>query len=272
MHKPTKPDNVDHSGLALRGRATIVGVTSMFEPGVAFRLRCDGVTYVLVDGAAMSFGRHPDLNDIVIGSARRGGTEDTLVSRQAGVVTHARHQLAIRNDGRYEPIEVVSRDHAFRIRQLAPGDELRVPLGPLSVAVAGRIRRYELIIEPDGPSPTETDSSDVDLVDLGGALTEGPLRLSAERRLDLAALCVPLLVGPAGRVTQPDSYANAAVRRGISRKAMEKRVEYLVAELRRDGLLPGLEPGANVKDALCVFAVRSGTITRHDLELLDAHE
>jgi hypothetical protein len=251
-------------------RATLGDVTSMPEPTVPFRLRCDGVTYVLVDGAAMSFGRHHELNDIVIGSARRGGEEDTLVSRQAGVVTHAGQQLAIRNDGRYEPIEVVSRDHAFRVRHLAPGDELRVPLGPLSIAVSGRVRRYEIVVEPDGVATPIDDAANP--IDLGGALTEGPLRLSPERRLDLAALCAPLLAGPAGRGSLPDSYANAAVRRGISRKAMEKRVEYLVAELRRDGLLPGLEPGANVKDALCIFAVRSGTITRHDLELLDAHE
>jgi hypothetical protein len=246
-------------------------MASIFEPGAPFRLRCDSVTYLLADGAAMSFGRDHGRNDIVIGSARRGGEEDTLVSRQAGVIAHGGHYLSIRNDGRYEPIEVVSRDHALRIRQLAPGDELRLPLGSLSVAVAGRVRRYEIIVEPDA-AVASIDAAVDDRRELGGALTEGPLRLSAERRLDVAALCAPMLSGPIGRATQPDSYANAALRRGISRKAMEKRIEHLVAELRRDGLLPGLEPGANVKDALCVFAVRSGTVTRHDLDLLAVDE
>jgi hypothetical protein len=271
----------------------------------SFRVLCGGVTYVLDDGQQLRFGRHPDSNDIVIGSARRGGEEDTLVSRHAGSVALIGGQLVIINSGRYEQLDVVSRDHASRVRQLAPADELRIPLGAVTIAVPGRVRRYELIVEPDvaiGSNSTErasassmdatapADSSDgvgsdgsastsapdsagADAApavgDDGAARTEGPLALSAERRLDLAALCAPLLVGRPGRPAEPASYAQAAVRRGITRKALEKRIEHLVGELRRDGLLPGLEPGANVKDALCIYAVRSGSVTALDVRRLD---
>ena len=67
------------------------------------------------------------------------------------------------------------------------------------------------------------------------------------------------------RSAKAASYADAAALRGITRKAMEKRIEHLVADLRERNVLPGLEPDAEVKQALCDYAVRTSSVTTADV-------
>jgi hypothetical protein len=218
-------------------------------------IRCDGVSYVVEPTEEVRFGRSPADNEVLIGSARRESVEDTLISRRAGVIVNEYAHLIVRNRGSVAPLDIdISTGPRRRVE---PGDELRIAAQPMQVSVEGRVRRYVLDID------AEQSWVPQDLVSWAVAPTEGPLRLSLERRLDLAAVCAPML-GPQ-RSSKAASYADAAALRGVTRKAMEKRIEHLVADLRERNALPGLEPAAEVKQALCDYAVRTSSVTAADL-------
>ena len=223
-------------------------------------MRCDGVTHVLDLHDELPFGRSPDGNCVQIGSARREGTEDTLISRRAGVLLNEFPFLLIRNLGSALPIEV--HPGAGTLRRVEPGDELRVRLQPVRISLQGRLRRY--VLEVAAQDVPEDHGGPVHSI--AGPPTEGPLGLSPERRRDLAAVCAPML--SARPSTKAASYAEAAATRGISRKAMEKRIEHLIADLRGRGDVPGLEPGGDVKQSLCEYAIRTRSVTTHDLTQL----
>lgn len=225
-------------------------------------MRCDGVTHVFDHHDELPFGRSPDGNRVHIGSARREGSEDTLISRRAGLLLNEFPFLIVRNLGSALPIDV--QPGAGTRRRVEPGDELRLPLSALRVSLQGRLRRYVLDVAP-GLDLAEHDPR---VVAADGPPTEGPLRLSPERRLDLAALCAPMLgLRPSVKAA---SYAEAAVTRGVSRKAMEKRIEHLIADLRERGDVPGLEPGTDVKQSLCEYAIRTRSVTLLDVSTAPA--
>jgi hypothetical protein len=220
-------------------------------------VRVDGTTYVAGPEGRLRFGRQFAGNDIVIGSERRDGVEDTLVSRLAGEISVDDATVVIRNLGRHHVIDVVVPDEPGRTRHVEPGDELRVRLDRLVLSVQGAVRRYELHVASEGAELPPA----LEPFDNAVAETAGPLELSDERLLDLAALAEPMIGGPRRVGARPASYADAAERRGISRKALEKRIEHLVADLRARGVVPGLEPGADVKQVVCDYVVRTGTVT-----------
>ncbi len=219
-------------------------------------VRSDGVSFVMYFGETVTFGRSPD-NQILIGSARRGGVEDTLVSRRAGSIFNQFPQVVVKNSSSAVALDIAGLRGPQR--RVEPGDELRLWAQPMQVSIQGKHHKY--ILDVVAEEVTDNGAAHV-----AGALTEGPLALSDERRLDLAALCAPML-GPR-RSAKAASYAEAAARRGISRKAMEKRTEHLIADLRDTNRLPGLEPDAEVKQALCNYAVRTGTVTLADVAAL----
>jgi hypothetical protein len=227
-------------------------------------VRVDGTTYVAGPEGRLRFGRQFASNDIVIGSARRDGVEDTLVSRLAGEIAVEEGTVVVRNLARHHVLDVVVPDEPGRTRHVEPGDELRLRVERLVVSVQGAVRRYELHVAPLLVAATVPLASFDDAV----AETAGPLLLSDERLLDLAALAEPMIGGPRRVGARPASYAAAAERRGISRKALEKRIEHLVADLRARAIVPGLEPGADVKQAVCDYVVRTGTVTAADVARL----
>jgi hypothetical protein len=218
-------------------------------------IRCDGVSFVVEPTEEIRFGRSPADNEVLIGSARRESVEDTLISRRAGVIVNEYTHLIVRNRGSAAPLDIDT--SASPRRRVEPGDELRIAAQPMQVSVEGKVRRYVLDVAAE---PVWLPN---DLVSWAIEPTEGPLRLSHERRLDLAAVCAPML-GPL-RSTKAASYAEAAELRGITRKAMEKRIEHLVADLRERNALPGLEPDGEVKQALCDYAVRTSSVTALDV-------
>jgi hypothetical protein len=217
----------------------------------------DGVSFVTGPDGRLRFGRQHAGNDIVLGSERRGGVEDTMISRCAGEVgLDGSGAIVVQNTARHHHLDVVVPNEPGRIRRVEPGDELRVQADELVIAIDGAVRRYELRVTATGnPSNPAMPTFDATIAE-----TSGPLHLSNERLLDLAALAEPL-IGRMQRVgTRAASYQRAAERRGVTRKALEKRIEHLVADLRDSGLVPGLEPGADVKQVVCEYAVRTGTV------------
>jgi hypothetical protein len=227
-------------------------------------VRVDGTTYVAGPEGRLRFGRQFAGNDIVIGSERRDGVEDTLVSRLAGEIMVDDAHVVVRNLARHHVIDVVVPDEPGRTRQVEPGDELRLRVDRLVVSVQGAIRRHELHVSSELTEP----AAPLEPFDDAVAETAGPLLLSDERLLDLAALAEPMIGGSRRVGARPASYAAAADRRGISRKALEKRIEHLVADLRARGVVPGLEPGTDVKQVVCDYVVRTGTVTAADVARL----
>lgn len=228
-------------------------------------IRCDGVTSFIEPGESLRFGRQPADNDVVIGSARKEGAEDLLVSRIAGRIENRASELAIANTSTFEALDILVIDQPGQPRQAAVGDVLVMALRDVNIRVKGQIRTYvlEVRVETATDSPHTVNvmpQSDI-------PVTQGPLALSNERRLDVAALCAPMFDRPNSRA-KAASYRDAAELRGITRKAMEKRISQVVDELRRAGTIGGLEYGSDVKQVLCEHVIRSGTITIADLQML----
>jgi hypothetical protein len=225
----------------------------------------DGTTFVAGPEGRLRFGRQHAGNDIVLGSKRRDGVEDTMISRRAGEVgLDDSGAIVVQNTASHHHLDVIVPSEPGRIRRVEPGDELRVQVDELVIALDGAVRRYEVRVTASGTAPNPQAPA----FDAAIAETSGPLHLSEERLLDLAALAEPL-IGRMQRVgTRAASYQEAAMRRGVTRKALEKRIEHLVADLRDQGLVPGLEPGADVKQVVCEYAVRTGTVGADDVARL----
>jgi hypothetical protein len=227
----------------------------------------DGVTHVAGADGRLRFGRQLAGNDIVIGSERRDGVEDTLVSRLAGELRLDASALRIRNLSRHLHIDVGVAGEPGRVRRVEPGDELLVAVSAAVISLQGAVRRYELHVRIDDERARPVHGAPTDAA---VAETAGPLRLADERVLDIAALAEPLLREPRRVGARVASYQEAADRRGVSRKALEKRIEHLVAELRSAAVVPGLEPGADVKQVVCEYAVRTGSVTAADVARLSS--
>lgn len=76
-------------------------------------VRCDGVTSFVEPGESLRFGRQPADNDVVIGSARKEGTEDLLVSRIAGRIESREMYRATDPSGSSVALKVFRSDRAL---------------------------------------------------------------------------------------------------------------------------------------------------------------
>ena len=195
------------------------------------------------------------------------GVADEHVSRHAGTLQVLDDCVLVRNESRTRPFAFAPT--AGGPRRVEPGEAISSqPHDRFSVVVTGRFGdRYELRVDaseivPAGrplarptrlPRPTPGDVP----------LTPGELRL-------LAALCEPLLRGiddGAG----PATYRAVAVRTG-QRPAYVATVFHDLRRQLADAGVPGPtsgEPDADLRGRLADWALRTGTVTREHLLLLD---
>jgi hypothetical protein len=200
--------------------------------------------------------------DVQVGLADDDGTpEDLGVSRRAATVSVRDGRVWVRNDSTSQPVYLVPDTGSTRV--LEGLDEVAsLPTDRVTVQFRGRIRTHDVVVELDGPDRRAVIGS----ASATGRETQYLLEFSRAERRILTALCEPLLVDR-GDKARPASYAQAASRVFLSRSRVENCASDLVRKFASAGV-PNLE-GPEAKDNLCRYAVRSGSITRADLELLD---
>jgi len=215
--------------------------------------------WALAEGESLSVGRQSTC-DIRVGSPDPG-PEDLGVSRRATTLSHAQGRIWIRNDSTSLPVFVhpaTGQEYVLEQR----GDVVSVAGSVVDVVLEGQIRTYRITVElPEGTA----------LEDAEGPTTHAPATQAAlpltprERRL-LVALCEPMLT-TSGREARPASYRQVADRLGLSDHTVRNALDALREQLVEIGI-PGMI-GSEAKDNLARYAVRSGSLTRADLELLE---
>lgn len=216
-------------------------------------------TVSIEEGERVRIGRS-SVCDVQIGSEAGGGPEDLGVSRTAATVSMQDGRLWVRNDSASQPVYLVPETGPTRV--LENQDEIAsLPVDRVTVQLRGRIRTHDVQVELE-TAPTLGDTRPIPT---DGPATQYLLEFTnAERRI-LTALCEPLLTAR-GDQARPASYAQAAERLYLSRSRVENCIADLVKKYASAGV-PGLE-GPEAKDNLCRYAVRSGSISAADLDLI----
>ena len=225
--------------------------------GRAF-VTCGTVRLSLADGESLSIGRQSSC-EIRIGSPDEG-PEDLGVSRRAATISLAQGRIWIRNDSTTLPVFVrpfVGQEYVLEGR----GDMLSLTEPSIDVAFEGQVRSYKIRVE----MPSAVEAQDAESPVTVAPATQSALPLTARERRLLAALCEPLLTG-SGRDAQPASYRQIAGRVGLSEHTVRNALDALRERLASVGI-PGMF-GAEAKDNLARYAVRSTSVTPADLELL----
>lgn len=179
------------------------------------------------------------------------------------------------NTGRWLRLRVVHLEGVER-SDLDPGRALRVPWAHsrVEVAVGAETPAFELRVpQPTGALPTEQAASGDTLRGLGLDRAAGYFRA-------LVALCEPRLRDPgtdavasAGEIARRLNGSGRETGR-VSQKAVERRLANVRQRLGLGAEDPfgGSAAGLEVRDAarlLVDLVLRTGTVTRHDLALLD---
>jgi len=189
-----------------------------------------------------------------------GAPEDLGVSRNAATVSVRDGRLWVRNDSASQPVYLVPDTGPTRV--LEAMDEIAsLPTPRVTIQFRGRIRTHDVLVELDRTRDTPVIGTPHE-----GRATQYLLEFTKAERRILTALCEPLLVDRGDRA-KPASYAQAAERVFLSRSRVENCASDLVRKFASTGV-PNLE-GPDAKDNLCRYAVRSGSITKADLRLLE---
>jgi len=194
-----------------------------------------------------------------------GSPEDLGVSRTAATVSVRDGRLWVRNDSSSQPVYLVP--DTGPTRTLEAEDEIAsLPTDHLTIQFRGRIRTHEVQVHLVDGAVEHQDEEDDEASTGGEPSTQYLLDFTPAERRILTALCEPLLIDRGDRA-RPASYAQAAERVFLSRSRVENCASDLVRRFAGIGV-PNLE-GPEAKDNLCRYAVRSGSITKGDLTLLD---
>jgi hypothetical protein len=229
------------------------------EPQVVARLTYRGVGVTLTEGQQVRLGRSSS-SDLRIGAGNED-PEDLGVSRHAATVSVRDGRVWVRNDSASQPVYLVPASGPTRTLD-GEGEIASLPEARLTVQFRGRILTHDVDVEVEGGSGVDHPPPDSD----AEPATQFLLDLSPAERRILTALAEPLLT-ERGDDARPASYAQGAERTFLSRSRVENCVADLVRRFSAAGI-PNLE-GPEAKDNLCRYAVRSGSITRADLALLD---
>lgn len=212
----------------------------------------------LSESTPLTIGRQSTC-DVQIGVASPG-PEDRGVSRRAGTLICAQGRTWVRNDSATQPVyvrpsvgEELILDRRGTIVSLADGHFI--------VALEGQIRSYVFHIERLGLG---SDTEDEPLT--ASPPTIGALTLSPRERRVLAAICEPLFARPGIKV-RPASYREAATRLSLSEHTVRNQLDAIRERLLALGI-PRLI-GAEAKNDLARYAVRSGSITLVDVAAID---
>jgi hypothetical protein len=212
----------------------------------------------VADGTPLTIGRQSTC-DAQVGGAQPG-PEDCGVSRRALTVICAQGRTWIRNDSTTQPVYVrpeVGEELVLERR----GTIVSLDDRHFTVVLEGQVRSYALHIERLG-----VGSETHDELFTVSPPTIGALTLTLRERRLLAAICEPLFSRPGVKV-RPASYREAATRLGLSEHTVRNQLDALRERLLTLGI-PRLI-GAEAKNDLARYAVRSGSITPEDVAAID---
>jgi hypothetical protein len=131
-----------------------------------------------------------------------------------------------------------------------------------TVVLEGQIRTYQITVRIPHPAPQDKADEPPTLA----PATQAALSVNPRERRLLAALCEPLLKS-AGPNARPATYREIASRLALSEHTVRNALDALREQLLIIGI-PGMT-GPEAKDNLARYAVRSGSITSRDLDLLN---
>jgi len=222
-----------------------------------------GRRWTLTTGDLATFGRAETCTI-------RIGVADDHVSRHAGTLQVLDDCVLVRNESRTRPLAFAPATGGRR--RVEPGEGMSsLPHDRFSVVVSGAFGdRYELRVDASEILP-------VDLAPFPGptrlarhALATGELRLTAGELRLLAALCEPVLRGTDDDAG-PATYRAIAVRTGLRPGHVATVFHGLRRQLSDAGVTgaAGREPDGDVRGRLAEWALRTGTVTREHLLLLD---
>jgi hypothetical protein len=220
-----------------------------------------GSSWTLSDGDSVTVGRSTGC-DVNIGSATRG-PEDLGVSRRAATISYVQGRIWVRNDSSSnKPVYVRPMGRPEHVLDRR-GDAMTLPDTRIDVVIEGQVFEHRLMIELSG-------GEQAFLGDEPGTepRTVGAIPLTAGEKRLVTAICWTLIRPSRGDRPRPASYREAAVRLGISAHNVRNRIDELRTRLLREFPIPGIV-GADAKDNLAIYAVRTGTITSDDLDALD---
>jgi len=215
--------------------------------------------WALADGDSISIGRQSS-SDVRVG-ANEPGPEDLGISRRAATLSHAQGRIWVRNDSTTQPVYVRPLAGAGYVLEHR-GDMISVTEPHLEVVLEGQVMTYRIFVEPSAVAPSDSPEEPATV----SPETQGTLPLRSRERRLLAALCEPLLTA-SGREARPASYREIGARLGLSDHTVRNQLDALREQLFRRGI-PGMI-GPEAKDNLARYAVRSGSITPRDMEVLE---
>jgi len=218
-------------------------------------------SWTLEDGHSLVIGRQSTC-DVRVGGPDPG-PEDLGVSRLAATLSVAQGRTWVRNESSSQPVFVypaVGPECVLERR----GDIVSLASDAWELVLEGQIRSYRVDVRLEGTRPGGASSEDPITV---SPATRGSLVLTARERRILTALCEPLLT-TSGRQARPATYKQIAKRLSLAEHSVRNALDALRERLATIGI-PGMV-GANAKDALARYSVRSGTITSDDLATIPA--
>jgi hypothetical protein len=215
--------------------------------------------WVLADGESLTIGRQ-STRDIRIGGVDPG-PQDLGVSRHAATISYTQGRLWVRNESTHLPLLVrpaLGQEFVLERR----GDIVSLADPATTVVLEGQIRTYQVTIRIPDAAPDDKGFGPPTLA----PATQAALSVNPRERRLLAALCEPLLRS-SGPNARPATYREIASRLALSEHTVRNALDALRERLLMIGI-PGMI-GPEAKDNLARYAVRSGSITPEDLELLN---
>jgi hypothetical protein len=219
----------------------------------------DNQRWVLTDGQSLSIGRQ-STSDICIGGVDPG-PQDLGVSRRAATISYTQGRLWVRNESTHLPLLVrPALGQQFVLERR--GDIVSLADPATSLVIEGQIRTYQITFR----IPTSDSHDQADELPTLAPATQAALSVNPRERRLLAALCEPLLTSAASNA-RPATYREIASRLALSEHTVRNALDALREQLLVVGI-PGMI-GPEAKDNLARYAVRSGSITVVDLDLLN---
>ena len=230
---------------------------------MSVRVQFAGKVFELEPSAPFTFGRDANACTVCLDA------NDVGISRVAGSISHTNGMWWVSNRSENRELQVIDETGLSTTlppaRRGAPGGRHAVDRPQLTVLVTGEVLTHALAVMatpneiPVAPEPPKVlDRTPTHTVSL---------RLTDKQREALVALVEGYLLPFPRYDPQPRTYADAALRLGLRRSVVAKRIEKVRLTLVQAGV-PRLEGEDDARRHLAEWVLSTRVITRADLDWL----